>query len=397
MRKKIYVVCLSIILVMLYVYNRDIMFYNDDFTDTNKVSTLLPVVSMFFFSFLGFVTSFSLFPASRISRRFTGFMICLYVISFLWSLKYPLTSKEEYITMILPLLLFYIMSLSLCYIKNAQRIIWGISCLVILLSIYYARGYSENLLGSINATTASYHILFFLPFLLCHRNKVLRIIFAVMIFVITMVSLKRGGLLASAVAILVYLYVSEFSLKGRRISFAGILVALIAILGLIKLYLVIDENLLGGIVTARIDSIEETGGSGRLDVYSGYLKFIGEDNLFNYIVGHGWWGSMRDSGVGVTCHNDFLECFVDFGIFGFVLYVSFVVSLIKLCLKMIRTRHEYAPAMAASLAIFFVNSMVSHILIYPKFLMTLTLFWGFIVSVISNVKYPNINYKIRKK
>lgn len=396
MRKKIYIVCLAIILVMLYVYNRDIMFYNDDFTDTNKVSTLLPIVSMFFFSFLGFVISFSLLPVSGILRRFTRFMICLYVISFFYSLKYPLNSKEEYITIILPLLLFYIMSLSLCYIKNAQKIIWGISCLAILLSIYYARGYTENLLGSINATTASYHILFFLPFLLCHKNKVLRIIFAVMIFVITMVSLKRGGLVASAAAILVYLYVSEFSLKGRRLSFAGVLVAVIAILGIIKLYLVLDENLLGGIVTARMDSIDETGGSGRLDVYSGYLKFIGDDNLFNYIFGHGWWGSIRDSRVGVTCHNDFLECFIDFGVFGFVLYVSFVLSLIKLYFKMVRIKHEYAPAMAASLAIFFVNSMVSHILIYPKFLITLSLFWGFIVSVISNVKYLNINYKNRK-
>lgn len=285
------------------------------------------------------------------------------------------------------------MSLSSCYIKNVQTIIWGISCLVILLSIYYAKSYTENLLGSLNSTTASYHILFFLPFLLCHKNKALRILFAVMVFVITMVSLKRGGLLASLTAIIVYLYVSEFSLKGRRLSIGGIIAVSIAIIGVAYLYLIIDEKVLGGMVSNRMDSIGETGGSGRTEVYFDYFKFIGNDNLLNYILGHGWWGSIRDSSVGVTCHNDFLECFIDFGVFGFILYIYFIGSLIKLCFKLIRLRHEYAPAMAASLAIFFVNSLVSHILIYPKFLMTFALFWGFIVSVTKNLKNSNINNK----
>lgn len=391
MKRKIYIVCLAVIFTIIYVYNRDIMFYNNDFTDTNVISTIVPVLLMFFFSLMPIVFSMTMLPSSKVTRSFKRLMIFIYLISIFWSLQYPLTSREEYITMILPLLLFYFMSLSSCYLKNEKTIIWGISCVVILLSVYYVNGYTENLLGSINATTASYHILFFLPFLLCHKNKLLRILFSVMIFVITMVSLKRGGLLASAAAILVYLYVSEFSLKGRRINFAGIIVASIAILVVSYLYLVIDENLLGGIVTSRMDSIGETGGSGRVDVYSGYLKFIGNDNLVNYLIGHGWWGSIRDSSVGVTCHNDFLECFVDFGVFGFIFYLTFIISLFKLCVKMIKVRHEYAPAMAASLAIFFVNSMVSHIFIYSKFLMTLALFWGFIVSVTRDLKYQNIN------
>lgn len=391
MRRKIYIICLTVIFVILYVYNRDIMFYNNDFTDTSVISTTVPVLIMLFCSLMAITLSLPMLPSSKVTRTFNRFMIFIYLISIFWSFQYPLTSREEYITMILPLLLFNIMSLSSCYLKNEKTIIWGISCIVILLSVYYVKGYTENLLGSINSTTASYHILFFLPFLLCHKNKLLRISFSVMIFIITMVSLKRGGLLASTVAILVYLYVSEFSLKGRRLSFGGIIVAVIAIFLVSYLYFVIDENVLGGVVTSRMDTIGETGGSGRLDVYLGYLKFIGNDNLINYIFGHGWWGSIRDSKIEVTCHNDFLECFIDFGVFGFIFYMTFIVSLFKLCVKMIKVRHEYAPAMAASLAIFFVNSMVSHILIYSKFFMTLALFWGFIVSVTRDYKNQNIN------
>ena len=83
----------------------------------------------------------------------------------------------------------------------------------------------------------------------------------------------------------------------------------------------------------------------------------------------------------ITAHNDYLEVLYDFGIIAFVLYVSFVVQLLKMCRRLIAMKSEYAPAIGASLAIFFVNSMVSHIWIYNQYLIIFALFWGFINAV----------------
>lgn len=390
MKRTIYIASLTIVLVMMLVYERDIMFYDDAFTDTRTVSTLMPKLAMLFFSLLGVAFSFSRALKTKVAKQYTMLMIVVYAITVFFSLIYPLTSRDEYITIILPLLLFYLMSLSSYNIKNDQLIIWGVSIMVVLLSLNYIAGYTENIFGTLNSTTASYHILYFLPFLFCHKNRILRIVFAVIIVVIVMLSLKRGGLLAAFAAIVVYLYVTQFSFKGRRLNTWGILMTAVSVAGIVYLYLKIDENVVDGLLTTRLDSMNETGGSGRLEVYKGYLDFIANDDFSSYIVGHGWWGTMRDSRVGVTCHNDFLECFIDFGIIGFALYIAFIVSLIKLCAKMIRAKHEYAPAMAAALAMFFVNSMVAHILIYPKFSMIFALFWGFIVSSSRKIKYNKI-------
>lgn len=390
MKRTVYIVSLTIVLVMMLVYERDIMFYDDAFTDTRTVSTLMPKLAMLFFSLLGVAFSFSRALKTKVAKQYTMLMIVVYAITVFFSLIYPLTSRDEYITIILPLLLFYLLSLSSYYIKNDQLIIWGVSIMVVLLSLNYITGYTENIFGTLNSTTASYHILYFLPFLFCHKNRFLRIVFAVIIVVIVMLSLKRGGLLAAIAALAVYLYVTQFSFKGRRLNTWGILITTVAVVGIVYLYLKINESVVDGLLITRLDSMTETGGSGRLEVYKGYLDFIANDDFSSYIVGHGWWGTIRDSRVGVTCHNDFLECFIDFGIIGFALYIAFIVSLMKLCAKMIRVRHEYAPAMAAAIAMFFINSMVAHILIYPKYSMIFALFWGFIVSSSRNMKYSKI-------
>ena len=149
----------------------------------------------------------------------------------------------------------------------------------------------------------------------------------------------------------------------------------------------LNEDVIYDRMSSRFES-DETGGSGRIDIYRSYWNILVNSSPWHWLIGQGWSGSVRVSGMSVTCHNDFLETIIDFGIIGFVLYILLYIELIRYCGTMIKNRHPYAPAMGASIAIFFVNSMVSHILIYPRYLMLFSLFWGFIVSVtkIDNIK-----------
>jgi len=384
-----------LILILVFFFEKDVMFLGVDLIGVDAISTLVYSAPMFFISIFLILLFQKKIPHCTVSRSFFALMAIVYIITLFYSLYYPLTTKEDYIKIPLPLLLFYFMTLSTCYFKKDTIIIWMYSLIVFLLSIYYVQNYRDNIFGTIVTTGASYNILYLLPFTLCLNNKVFRVFFVIIIAVILLLSMKLGGILAFIAALSTYLYVSQFKLQGRSFNFWGIVLISIAVIVMVYLFTRINEDVVGGVLTQRMDNIGETGGSGRLEVYKGYIDFISNDTLAHYLFGHGWWGSIRDSRVDATCHNDFLECFIDFGIFGFIAYAHLLVALFKRCMKMIKARHEYAAAMAASMAMFFVNSMVSHILIYPKFSMIFALFWGFIISSTRNInciqKYKNEN------
>ena len=322
-----------------------------------------------------------------VSRRFTFFIFFVYAVSLFYFLFNPAKSMSLYFLIILPLLVFYFTSSYSMYVRNDNLIIWMVMIMLLLLSFFFIDTYYNNIMY--DATTqnnASYTILYLLPFLLCHKKQFFRIIAILLCLLILMYSLKRGGLIAFMVAVIAYFVVQTKINSSRKSNF--IIVTSILIVVSISLYylFIYFNNRLDGLVLERLlDSIDSEG-SGRLDVYRYYLNSINNSSILYFLFGRGWEGSLRVGNMSLTSHNDFIEVFIDFGIIGLVLYLLFIVSLIKLFFKMIKIKHEYAPAMAASLCIFFVNSMVSHIFIYTKYMLLFALFWGFVVSSVSFLK-----------
>ncbi len=311
-----------------------------------------------------------------IPRRFTSLMITTYCLSLLFAFVYPFGSRYTYFFIILPLLLFYFPS----KIEFNNILLWSMTIVAILLALFYYSNYSNNILYDIKQQyNGSYSVLYLLPFILCLKNRFVRFGLMAMVIFIVMISLKRGGFIAVILGLLTYFVTSYFSINGKRFKIGHLILIVAAVWGLFSLTDYINQNIIGNVLYDRIASIEENEGGGRLEVYKNYIDFIVSDSLFYWFIGHGWTGSLR-SGLDVTCHNDFLEVFVDFGVIGFTMYLSFWVALVKLTIKMIREKNLYAPAMAASVAIFLVNSMVSHIFIYSWYMIEFALFWGYIVS-----------------
>ncbi len=58
-------------------------------------------------------------------------------------------------------------------------------------------------------------------------------------------------------------------------------------------------------------------------------------------------------------------------------YILIYVNLIKSSFSSISTKREYAPSLCFSVFIFVVFSIISHVVIYPTFLIYM-LFWGYI-------------------
>lgn len=383
MNKRIYCFFLFAIAIFLYVFERDLMFSND-ITETRGVSITFIVVSLLLLSITAVFLSNQPVMKDRLSRRLSCLWLYICIVSFIYFLYHPIGSKNLYGMIILPLLLFYFSGTTSHYAKSDNVIIWTMTIVVLFLAYYYLKNYYEKeLFYAEKTSTGAYAILYLLPFLLCHKNRVFQILAIILTLVVIMFSLKRGGFVALLAAIVVYLLIFQIGINKKRFNIWRLLLLVVLPIGFYMLIIYLDENVLEGLLFSRFE-MDETG-SGRLEIYQKYWMMIIDSSPWYLLVGHGWQGSLRDSGLGYTCHNDFLESIVDFGIIGFILYIILYIELIKLCRRMVRDNNVYSPALGASIAMFFTNSMVSHILIYPKYLILFTLFWGFIVSTTRSV------------
>lgn len=366
------------------MYEKLTMFY-DGIVESGGYLTSFFVLLLFVSSFIGFVLARKPFLKNKATRRFASCMIYIYAISVIYSIVYPLGSLSHYLLIILPLFLFYFLSSYSTYIKSNDVIIWAMTCIYVLLSLYFFSNYFNNILyDSEKQNNASYTLLYLLPFLLCHKKQILRIFAIISCLIIIMYSLKRGGFIALLLAVLSYFIVWQKTSSTRKFNVSAILLVLpIVFIGLYYLIVYLNDNYLGGLVFERLAESVESGGSGRLDIYKYYIDSIGDSSIPQLLFGRGWEGSLRVGRMNLTCHNDFLEVLIDFGIIGLILFILFLVSMVKQLFKMIKNNHEYAPALAASLVMFLSNSMVGHIVIYSNFMFVFSLFWGFIISTSS--------------
>ena len=377
MNRRLYLFFLFSIATLVYYIERFYMFSTDGSVEKdNNNLTLYVGLLLLLLLFVVFLSNNKI-NTERLSKRFTNLSIYIYGISIFYSLFYPFAGRNEYGIIILPLLLFYFSNITTLSAKAETTIVWTMTIVFVLLTFFYLSKFYNNDFTIDLITDASYPILYLLPFLLCHKKNFIRIIAIITTLIVVMLSLKRGGFLAFVVAVMVYLLMIRKTTNKRHLPFWRILLIIGIPIILYIVYSYISDNVIDNQIVVRFEE-DDTGGSGRIHIYKDYWEMITNSNLLFLLFGHGWLGSMRDSGINLTCHNDFLEAVVDFGLIGFVLFITFIIELIKLCKKMVQNKNVYAPALGASIAMLLVNSMVSHILIYPHFLILFSLFWGFV-------------------
>lgn len=384
MNRIIYFFFLLIISVSLYIIEQNSMF-SEDIVGANNINTTIFIITMLLTSAIALFLSGKKIIRDRLSKRITILMSVIYIISLIYSIIYPFGGgRSFYGFIILPLFLFYFTNNCTQYAKNNNIIIWAMTIVAILLSAYFLTNYFSNIFyNKESQSNASYTILYLLPFMLCHKKKLFQILSIGLVLIVVMYSMKRGGFLALLGAVGIYLFISQIVIKNGKFNLVSIVILFIAAIGLYYIITYMNDVILEGILFNRFENISE--GSGRLEIYAYYWNMFTKSDIVSLLFGRGWDGSIRNASIGLTCHNDFLEVLINFGIIGFLCYISFIASLIKMCLKMIKNKHVYAPAMGASLGMFFVNSTVSHIIVYPMYFIEYCLFWGFIsYSVNSN-------------
>lgn len=243
--------------------------------------------------------------------------------------------------------------------ENAIFYLIAITILASAIS-YFSIYRSYNILGERGHFGVAYYVLYLLPLILASNKRWMRILSIVIVSIVIISSVKRGGLIALALGMIVYLSVSKIISSSNAIKSFALLVFSLIILGGF-LYLAI--HYLGGNIIERLfDSNDETG-SGRLDIWESLYQRLIKQDITLWIFGNGHMATTEYSWENLTAHNDFLEILYDYGLVNLVIYISFLLSATAYTIRSIRNKSTLAPCMAMLLTIFLTLSMVSIIIL----------------------------------
>lgn len=374
-------VVIYLILATFIVYECSLMFAGVD--DMGEQVSAFGTISTFPILLLLLSALFISVQKSKVKdsvyRSYRVVFMSTYVLTLFWALFYPLNSRIVLFSSFLPIC-FWLIGDYLSANKREETIKYYIPICFIALTFYFFISFDPTrmLNKEYAAINASYIIIYLLPFILLSDKRIVCISAIVIAVVVSLYSLKRGGMISLSIGILFYSLALGKISSGKLISFRGIIVLVVTIAAIVYLVLYFNDTM-EGLVFNRFISIEQDGGSGREYIYESVQKMIFNSSSFSQIVGHGWGGVARDSVSGLSAHNDYLEFIYDFGYIVFFCYVVFLIKLLIRSVRLLKANHKYAPALAASLGIFLANSFVSHIYIYSWYMLVFTFFWGFVL------------------
>jgi hypothetical protein len=230
-----------------------------------------------------------------------------------------------------------------------------------------------------------FYISFMTPAILLIRSKIFKISGLLLIFAAILMSYKRSALLAFVTSIPVYLYAqSAISTSGRFKKLIPVMFGGIFLLLLLAFSFNYISSALGLNWGARFENLMTDRGSGRLDIYLGYMGLLSHQSFYNWIMGHGHLAT--EFSQYQWPHNDILEVLYDFGLVGLIFYLLFIGQLAKIFFDMKRCKYRHFDAFAVSLVIFFFGSMFSMLIMLPYWFLNLAFFWGWVIADFHNAK-----------
>lgn len=275
-------------------------------------------------------------------------------------------------------ILFYIACHKRCFKWESMLVIFLIN------SLLYFNEISGRIIAFENLRTNTiFYIITLTPFIMLIKKLAIREFLLFFIIICSIISGKRSAMIAMGIILLIELY------RVYRCSYhktAIIIVTCASFIGLATVVYSI-ESTLGISFIERFQGIQDDGGSGRIDAYSQVLQQYSELPLLSKFVGRGHNAVRVENFVRLeysndetlSAHNDFLEILYDYGIIGLLLYLIFIIQIIKLITKMkCHSPHYYTTLY--SIIIWGVMSLFSHLILYPTYFAYLIIFWTYIYS-----------------
>lgn len=234
-------------------------------------------------------------------------------------------------------------------------------------------------------TNTIFFILMLTPMVTLIRNTRNRFALLFAILTCSVISGKRSAMIAIALVLMIEWI--RYMKNSTRHKFRTVVTTVFAVIFLAGAVYAV-ESALGISFIERFQGIEEDGGSGRTEAFIQvsfrYSQLPLEDKLWG--CGH---NAVRiedfvsldfSKDEALSAHNDFLEVLYDYGLIGLILYLIFIFQIIALARYWKKVDREYYLSMLGSLAVFFVMSMVSHLVIYPTYSAYLMIFWTYMYN-----------------
>lgn len=140
---------------------------------------------------------------------------------------------------------------------------------------------------------------------------------------------KRGAILLGSVCLLIFIWQSLRSSKGKSKVWAFLLWAVLIYIGIAYM-----ENLMTGseLFYRRLEMTMEGNASNRDVIYAEYWSyFLNQENGWVFLFGNGAFATLKM--FGLMAHNDWLEFLIDLGLFGTLVYLIYWLVNIKMCVK----------------------------------------------------------------
>jgi len=230
--------------------------------------------------------------------------------------------------------------------------------------------------GVMSGLNTVYWIEMGMPIACLTKNKRLRISLLCIIGIAVIASLKASALLAYVLPMILGVFIDSQSKKGtltmRNFLLLLSMVAMFVMLPFIEDFV---NSVFGFDWATKFSNSLESGGSGRFDIYDRVIKFQMSSTPLEWLFGHGYEGVQRATG-SLSAHNDFLEVLYDYGLIAFVPYLMAFFHLIKMSKGLLAKNRMVGIALAMSSIQFFVMSCFSHMVIYPRLLMSCAVIWA---------------------
>ena len=259
-----------------------------------------------------------------------------------------------------------------------------VKVLFAILLVIYLYAIVKN---GISTQNSIYYMLVFLPMLVFLKRSSIKKGLVVLLAILALISNKRTAFLGVLAYFLTYEFMSQKYISRNKKIVKGVGYVLLIVF-IYFIWPVITQRLnITVLKELSLANIEADGGSNRIYIYSILWKNQLAGSVKHWLIGDGYNAVLlshicRD-GIGgewVSAHNDFLEVIYDYGIVGFVLYISFFVMLIKAAINMQKTHYEYVGAFMGTVSMVIVMSMTSHLIIYLNYYVVIFMFWAMCIS-----------------
>jgi hypothetical protein len=227
-----------------------------------------------------------------------------------------------------------------------------------------------------------YWILLLVPFAFLLDNKVLKYVILLSSLILIILSTKRGAAISLLLVILVSMMQDIFKGKNllRNLLFGATLTFVLFL---------IYENTISRINLSVVQRLQETNiyDEPRMYLITDSWEKFKEKELRYQMFGSGHRSTAIDRGAEMlskTSHNDYFEVLYNYGILGFALYLYFSWQVLMRIKFLYKIGGSLFQAYLASFIIFFVMSMLSHLIIYPTYFAFIIIIWALAEAKIEN-------------